>query len=317
MSINILSKLDTRAQPEGKKRIRRTLYYIDSYNDEQVKESLTTDADLVMYDLEDAVPIDCKEKSRARILGILDGERSTNPEIGVRINSVGSGYELEDLKVVLQSKKLEAMLIPMVEHASHIQFVSQMIDLLAPEELKNRIRLIAGIETSKGLMNLKEIAQSCPRLDALMFAVGDYTMNVEVKPSENDIELYYARSLISNVAHAYGLEAIDMVSLDPSDPKHIEKQCFDAYRMGFSGKQVYLPNQIEMAHRAMCPPQETIDKAIKTIKDFHQRTQKSLGSKMLDDKVHEIPYFKWAERVLRRARIGGVDVDSLLAQIEK
>ncbi|PWA00695.1 hypothetical protein BB558_000135 [Smittium angustum] len=304
---------NTEAQPKDKKRIRRSLLYVNVVDEEDIQKSLTSNTDLVMYDMEDSVPLDLKEVGRDNIIRILNLPRTTNSELGVRINSIGSGHEVEDLKVVLQSDKVQVMLIPKVESPSDIHFVCNMIDLYATEEGKKRIRLIAAIETGLAMMNIKEIAQCSDRLDTLMFAVYDYLISTETTRSPGNPELYYARSLVSNTAHAYGLEAIDMVYEEFEGDDIFREECKQGYRMGFSGKQAINTEQIDIIFDAYCPDSQAIEKAVKTIKDFQNRTQKSLGSQMLDNKVADIPYFKWAERILRRARISGVDVDSLLA----
>ncbi|PVZ96881.1 hypothetical protein BB558_007190 [Smittium angustum] len=304
---------NTEAQPKDKRRIRRSLLYVAVTDQEEIDRSLTSNTDLVMYDMEDGVPLDLKEVGRNNIINILNLPRTTNSELGVRVNSIGSGHEVEDLKVVLQSDKVEVLLIPKVESPSDIHFVCNMIDLYATEEGKKRIRLIAAIETGLAMMNIKEIAQCSDRLDTLMFAVYDYLISTETTVSPGFPELYYARSLVSNTAHAYGLESIDMVNVSIENGESFVEECKQGYRMGFTGKQAINTNQIDIIFNAYCPDSQAIEKAVKTIKDFQNRTQKSLGSQMLDNKVADIPYFKWAERVLRRARISGVDVDSLLA----
>ncbi|PVU98062.1 hypothetical protein BB559_001802 [Furculomyces boomerangus] len=304
---------NTEAQPADKRKIRRSLLFVDVSNEENVQRSLSSNTDLVIYDLEDCVPLDHKQVAKDNIIRILNLERTTNSEIGVRINSIGSGHEVEDLKLVLPSDKVEVLLIPKVESPSDIHFVCNLIDLYATEEGKKRIRLIAAVETSLAMMNIREIAQCSDRLDTLMFAVEDYCINSESTRSAGFPELYYARSLVSNAAHAYGLESLDMINIFNPTQADFEEECKQGYRMGFSGKQTSDPSHIDTIHKAYCPDEETIARAVAKIKDFQARTKESLGSTMLDNKVTDIPYFKWAERILRRARISGVDVDSLLA----
>ncbi|CAG8761090.1 14802_t:CDS:2, partial [Dentiscutata heterogama] len=99
-------------------------------------------------------------------------------EKAVRINAVGSGMELDDLNVMLRSKNLEGIVIPKVRSADDVKFVSRMIDLIAPDESRSKIRLLASIESALAIMNIKQIATSDPRLDALIFAAEDYCADV-------------------------------------------------------------------------------------------------------------------------------------------
>ncbi|PVV04113.1 hypothetical protein BB560_001399 [Smittium megazygosporum] len=299
--------------PPGKPRIRRTLLFVDIHDPEIVKSSLSSDTDLVMYNLEDGVPIDKKTEVRNNILNILELERSTDSEIGVRVNCIGSGHEVDDLQTVLKSPKVEVLLIPKVESPSDIRYIENMIDLYGHPETKDKIRIIAAIETALAMANIKEIAQSSPRIDTLMFAVEDYCISTETTRSPGFPELYYARSLVANTAHAYGLESLDMINLSPDCGKDFKEECLQGYRMGFSGKQILYPEQSKIVFESFCPPPEIVNKAVGIIKDFRLKVSKGLESKLIEQKVAEIPYFVWSMRILRRAKIGGVDVESLLA----
>ncbi|OMJ26993.1 Citrate lyase subunit beta-like protein, mitochondrial [Smittium culicis] len=250
----------------GYKKIRRSLLYVPICDEEAITKSLSTEADLVMYDMEDTVPLDLKIESREKILSILELPRSSRSEIGVRINSIGSGYELDDLYAVLKSDKVSVLLIPKVESPSDLHFVTNVINTVASEAVRSRVTLIAAIETSLAMMNIKEIASCCNRLDTLMFAVHDYCISAEITRSAKTPELYYARSLVSNAAHAYGLECIDMINTDQVTEEAFKDECLAGYRMGFSGKQAICENQIYTIHVSYCPDPETVKKAIQKFK---------------------------------------------------
>ncbi|OMJ25287.1 Citrate lyase subunit beta [Smittium culicis] len=252
----------------GYKKIRRSLLFVPICDEEAITKSLSTEADLVIYDMEDTVPLELKIKSREKILSIIDLPRSSRSEIGVRINSIGSGYELDDLYTVLKSDKVSVLLIPKVESPSDLHFVTNIIDTVASESVKSRITLIAAIETSLAMMNVKEIATCCNRLDTLMFAVHDYCISAEITRSAKNPELYFARSLVSNAAHAYGLECIDMINTDQVTEEEFKEECIAGYRMGFSGKQAICDEQIDTIHRSYCPDLETVKKAIQKFKSM-------------------------------------------------
>ncbi|PVZ98509.1 hypothetical protein BB558_005485 [Smittium angustum] len=295
------------------KRIRRSLLYVPCSEERKIQKSLKTKADCVIYDLEDGVSMNRKGQARNLVSNALALEREHKPDLGVRINSIGSGLELDDLQVILQSKNLKTILIPKVQSSNDINIVSNMIDTIAPKENQGEIRIIAAIESALGIMNIKEISTCNPRVDSLLFASEDYCSDVEITRTPSRTELYFARSSVATAAHAYGLDAIDMVCMDFNSPETLVEESLEAVRMGFSGKQAIHPNQVDIIHECFCPNEQTLDRAIRIIKGFEEYSSAGIGAFALDGKAIDIPVVKWAQKVVARAKLGGVDVDSLLA----
>ena len=153
----------------GGERVRRSLFNVPGSEERKLKKSSEINADSVVLDLEDGVAFNRKEVARTMVLDALNHlELKNNAERAVRINHVGSGLEVEDLRAVLRSPRLEALVIPKVEHSHQVKFVATMIDTLVPPERRGQIRLLAAIESALGLLNLREIATSEKRLDALI-----------------------------------------------------------------------------------------------------------------------------------------------------
>ncbi|PVU93446.1 hypothetical protein BB561_003278 [Smittium simulii] len=287
------------------KKLRRSLLYVPCSEERKIEKSLKSSADCIIYDLEDGVSLNRKGEARQLVSSALELQRACNPDLGVRINSVGSG--------MLQSKNLDTILIPKVQSPSDINFVSNMIDTLAPEETKSSIKIIAGIESALGLMNIREISTCNPRVDTLLFASEDYCSDVEITRTPSRTELYFARSLISNAAHAYGLQAIDMVCMDFKNQNILKDECSEAVRLGFSGKQAIHPDQIGVIHECFCPSPEVIDRAVRIIKGFEEHSLKGVGAFALDGKAIDIPVVKWAEKIVLKAKLSGIDVEKMFA----
>ncbi|PVV04710.1 hypothetical protein BB560_000778 [Smittium megazygosporum] len=295
------------------KKIRRSLMYVPCSEERKIQKSLKSQADCIMYDLEDGVSLNRKGQARQMVTSALELQRDKASELGVRINAIGSGLELDDLQVILQSKKLETILVPKVQTPTDIAFVSNMIDTLAPEETKHKIKIIAAIESALGIMNIREIATCNPRIDSLLFAAEDYCNDTEMTRTPSKIELYYARATVSNAAHAYGLEAIDMVCMDFKSKETLKDECLNGLRLGFSGKQAIHPDQIDMINASFCPSPDVIDRAVKIVKGFEEHSSKGIGAFDLDGKAIDMPVVKWAEKIIIRAKLSGVDVEKLLA----
>ncbi|OUM65528.1 hypothetical protein PIROE2DRAFT_7460 [Piromyces sp. E2] len=151
---------------------RRALF--NGSEDRKILASLRTNADSIVFDLEDGVAFNRKKDARIKVFNALEKYDLGNREKAVRINCVSSGLAEEDLKSVLPSSKLEALVVTKVNSDKDIHFVCDMIDHLAPENVRKNIRLIACVESAMSLMNLKSICTSDPRVDALVFASEDY-----------------------------------------------------------------------------------------------------------------------------------------------
>ncbi|CAJ0763081.1 13951_t:CDS:10, partial [Entrophospora sp. SA101] len=233
-------------------------------------------------------------------------------EKAVRINAVGSGLELEDLNVVLRSKRLEGIVIPKVRSAKDVQFVSRMIDSIAPDNTRSNIRLLASIESAMGIMNIKEIVTSDLRLDGLIFAAEDYCADLGMIRTPSCKELLLARQAIVVAASAYGLQAIDMVCLDFRNNEILMKECREGREMGFVGKQAIHPNQIDIIQKTFLPDEKGI--AARIIHEYGIYSKKGIGAFDLDGKVIDLPVVKWAERLITRAKSAGIKIPEIKSE---
>jgi len=220
---------------------------------------------------------------------------------------------LEDLQAVLPCDRLDAIVLPKVENASDVAFVSQMMDSLSPD---NRdVRIIAAIESALGLLNLREIASSATgRLDALVFASEDYCADLEAIRTDSATELLFARSQLVTTAKAYGLQAIDMVHIQFRDLQGLEEECQRGRELGFTGKQAIHPNQVEPIHRAFSPSKKDVNFANRVVNKYQRTTARGHGACVVDGIVVDFPVYKWALKVLKRAESSGMTPDDLLEE---
>ncbi|EPB89877.1 hypothetical protein HMPREF1544_03260 [Mucor circinelloides 1006PhL] len=251
------------------------------------------------------------------VIDALEASEHGKAEKAVRINAVGSGHELDDLNVILHSKRLQAIVIPKVQSAKDIQFVSRMIDSVAVESQRERIRLIASIESALGMMNIKEIVTADPRLDALIFAAEDYCADLGLIRTKTREEMLFARQLIVNAAAAYGLQAIDLVCVDYQDQETLSQECKEGREFGFAGKQAIHPDQIDIIQKAFLPDPKDLERAVRIVDGFHTNSQKGIGAFSLDGKMIDMPVVKWAEKVIARATAGGMEIPKVEDKVKK
>ncbi|KAI7866723.1 Pyruvate/Phosphoenolpyruvate kinase-like domain-containing protein [Spinellus fusiger] len=284
-------------QPEKETRIRRTLFYVPGSDERKIHKSISMKVDCVVYDLEDSVSDNKKGIARHQVIDALEASEHGKTEKAVRINAVGSGLELDDLN--LHSKRLQTIVIPKVQSAKDIQFVSRMIDVVAVESQRERIRLIASMESALGIMNIKEIATADPRLDALIVSL--------IRTSSRK-EMMFPRQTIVNAATAYGLQAIDLVCVDYQNEQVLLEECKEGREFGFSGKQAIHPSQIDTIQRTFLPDPADVEKAARILEKTEMFAAKGVGAFALDGKMIDMPVMKWAQKIIDKAKAGGMKI---------
>ncbi|KAI9179788.1 hypothetical protein H9P43_005118 [Blastocladiella emersonii ATCC 22665] len=290
----------TLSRPE---RVRRSLFNVPGSDERKMAKARTLPADSIVFDLEDGVPMDRKGSARQLVFDALESFDLGKRERAVRINAIGTGLELDDLTVILRSSRLECIVIPKVQSAQDVAFVDRMIDSLAVESNRGNIRLIACIESALGLLNLREIASSSPRLDALVFASEDLCADMSMVRTPHRRELLYARSAVVTAAVAHGLQAIDLVCIDYKDAGVLAEECAEGRCMGFTGKQAIHPGQIEGIHEHFSPKPKEVMRAEKIVAGYREFVARGVGAFTLEGKMIDMPVVKWAERLLAKAAV--------------
>ena len=167
------------------------------------------------------------------------------------------------------------------------------------------IRLLIGLETAKGILNLKEIAEADKRLEAMIFGAEDYAASVGATRTKEGIEVLYARSAVVTACAANDLQAIDMVYIDFKDSDGLRAEAEQGAGLGFSGKQVIHPNQVPVAQEAFTPSDEAIAYAKRVVESFEASQKEGKGAYALDGKMIDMPLLKNAQKVLDRAKAAG------------
>ncbi|MBN2388653.1 MAG: CoA ester lyase [Anaerolineales bacterium] len=286
-------------------RARRALLYMPGDDRHKIEKALTLGADCICMDLEDGVAPSRKAAARRTIaaaLGELDFGRS---ERLARINPVGSGLEADDLEAVLPARP-DGIVIPKVETAEQLVWVGERIEAaeLAHGWPVKSIRILADVETAKGILNLKEIA-TAPRLEALIFGAEDLAADLGAVRTREAWEVFYARSAVVIAAAACGLGAIDMVSVDFKNLEALQNEAAFGARMGYLGKQVIHPAQIGPVQEAFTPNEPAILRARQIIEAFAEHQRSGSGIFTIDGRMIDLPLVKAAENVLARAQAAG------------
>jgi len=272
----------------------------------KIEKATTLSVDCICMDMEDGTAINRKAEARAVISQAVKELNFGKSERCIRINSIGSGFEKDDLASAMAARP-DTIVVPKIETAEQVTWVSDQIESY---ELSNRlnigsIRLLIGLETAKGILNLKEIAEADKRLEAIIFGAEDYAASVGATRTKEATEVLYARSAVVAACAANDLQAIDMVYIDFKDSEGLRVEAEQGARLGFSGKQVIHPNQVPVTQEAFTPSDEAIAYAKRVVESFESSQKEGRGAYALDGKMIDMPLLKNAQKVLDRAKAAG------------
>ncbi|CZT47452.1 probable citrate lyase subunit beta (Citrate (pro-3S)-lyase subunit beta) [Rhynchosporium secalis] len=303
--------------------LRRALLYVPASSPKFLQKSLSLPPlDTVSYDLEDSVTPSQKPEARKSLLNFLSqpSRPSNINELSVRINAVATGLALDDLTTILRAKHLDAIVLPKVNKASDLHFVTDVLRHQLPERQNGKagtipVKIIALIESAEAIMNLGEICKASPYLSGLVFAAEDFALDLSLTRTPSLTEFLYARSAIVTAARAFSLPStIDLVCTSfrgPSGSKTLEEECVQGRGLGFNGKQCIHPSQVEAVQRAFAPGKREVEWAVRVVVADEKADRSGRGAWTLDGKMIDVPVVGKARSVVRRAERCGFDVGEL------
>jgi citrate lyase beta subunit len=282
------------------------MLYIPGDDLHKIEKGAGLDVDCVVLDLEDAVAMNSKQSARETTAMALQQLNFGSSERLVRINALYTEMAEKDLEAILPAHP-DGILLSKTNNASDIIKLSE---ILHSYELSNgwqegSINVFAIIETAVGIINLREIVQADPRLRGIICGGEDLAADFNAIRTRAGWELFYARSAVVLHAAAVQIQAIDMVNVDFTNSDQLFDEARQGLEMGFSGKQIIHPNQVECVQRAFTPDQEEIEYALQIIQQFEESQQNGQGAFALDGAMVDRPVVTRARHLLERARGAG------------
>ncbi len=290
-------------------RARRALLYMPGNDLHKIEKATTLGVDSICMDLEDSVADNHKVDAReitARALQTLDFGAA---EKLVRINRVDSNLARDELETILPAHP-DGIVVPKAISGTALQFVNRLITE-AEEEYhwpEGSIALLALIETPHAVINLPEISNATGRLQAFIFGADDMAVGLGARRTPEAWEVFYARSAVVLHAAAHGLQAIDMVKIDFHDTEGLRAEALQGMQMGFTGKQVIHPNQVQPVQEIFTPSDEAVAAARKLLDDYGASSQKGKGAFAMNGKMIDMPTVKAAQNLLAQARAAGKSI---------
>ena len=289
-------------------KLLRSMLFTPGNNMRMIRKASTLNADAIILDLEDGVPMAEKERARTLVRDSIGLVGAGGAQVLVRTNAFITGLAEEDLNWTVQPG-LDGVVLPKVESREEVLEADKLITALEKERgmETGSLTLVPSLESARGVLNAYEIATASKRTVALAFGALDFTRDMGTSVSREGTELFYARSRIAVVARAAGLQAIDTPWIDIADQEGLIREAKAVRQLGFRGKLVIHPSQIEPVNRVFSPSEDEVEYARKVVEAFKEAEAKGVGAISLEGKMIDIANFRqaeeliaWAEAIARR-----------------
>jgi len=280
-------------------RLLRTVLFTPGNNVKMIRKAGTLAADALILDLEDAVPMSDKETARTLVRDSIAELSAKGLDLIVRVNALSTGLAGQDLEWVAQ-EGLVGIVLPKVESRDDVLAFARLIDQQEKKKGKEpgSLLLIPILETAKGVLNAYEVSMASQRIIAICFGALDYARDMGVTLSREGTELLYARSRLPISARAAGVQAIDTPWIDIADEEGLVREAEMARRLGFRGKLLIHPGQIEPVNRVFSPSQPEVEYATEVVAAFQASNARGVGAISLEGKMIDIANFRQAEDLL-------------------
>ena len=290
-----------------KKRLRRSMMFLNCQKPGLIKDPYIYGADSIMLDLEDAVAENQNDAARYSLFHALREIDYRGVERVVRINGLDTPHWREDIRVCVAGGA-DTIRIAKTERAQDVRVVEEAVTA-AEEEFGvpvGRTLLMAAIESTRGVLNALEICESSERLFGIALSGGDYTKDLQTVISGTGVELAGARQHMIIAARAAGVQCFDTVFTNLDDMEGFEREVRMIKMMGFDGKSLVNPRQIETVHKIFTPTRKEIIFAEKVVREIDEKKAQGIGVFTVDGKMIDIAFYDGAMRTLRLAKASGV-----------
>jgi citrate lyase subunit beta/citryl-CoA lyase len=279
----------------------RTLLFIPGNNKRFIEKVKSLNADIICYDLEDSVPLNEKQMARDLVLQALNRKEDYgNRNVYVRINSYESGLAIADLDAIV-CDEIDGVVVPKVNNKEEVTHLARRLNNLEREnEMKKKMGLMASIESAQGLVNSYSIATADSRVKMLVFGVFDFLNDMGLDYVPDGIEYSFARAKVPIDAKAAGVGAIDAIWQKIDDLEGLVHDAETARRLGYQGKCVIHPKQLQPVANVFLPSNNEIEwsrKVVQALKETMERG-KGIGAVTVDGKMVDAAHYRQAKSVL-------------------
>jgi citrate lyase subunit beta / citryl-CoA lyase len=278
-------------------RPRRSVLYMPGANTRALEKARTLPADALIFDLEDAVAPEAKEAARTNVVLAAESRAYGKREIAIRCNGLATPWGQVDIAAIAQSGA-DAILVPKVESATQVTHVVSLLDTAgAPTTMA----VWAMMETPKGILRAEEIAGAHPRLGLFVMGTNDLVKDMRARHTPMRLPMITALGIGMLAARAHGLAILDGVYNDIQDTAGFRAVCQQGLEMGFDGKTLIHPSQVEPCNEVFAPSAAELEMAGKIVAAFKAAQAEGKGVVTVDGRMIENLHVEQAERALALA----------------
>ena len=259
----------------NKKRLRRTMMFLNAQKPGLIKDPYIYKPDSIMLDLEDAVAENQKDAARFSLYHALQTIDYRGCERVVRINGLDTPYWREDIRCAVAGG-CDAIRIPKTESAQDVKVVEEEVEKAEKDfgRENGSVLIMAAIESARGVMRALDICEASERLFGIALSGGDYTKDLQTHITGTGVELMGARQNMVIAARAAGVQCFDTVYTDLDNMEGFRQDVETIHLMGFDGKSIINPRQIDIVHEIFTPSQKDIIFAEKVVREIDDKKAK-------------------------------------------
>ena len=279
--------------------LMRSLMFVPAHNSKLLDSALRRDADVLLLDIEDSVPVKNKQEARDNIKEFVEKAVAERKLIFPRINDRESGQLLKDA-YQLTIEGVAGFMYPKVKTGEDVYFFGKLLETIEYEKGYpiGKFKIIPLIETTSAVVNIKEICTACHRVVAVAFGCEDYVTDLQGKHDDNGNSIFTARSMIAMTARACGIYPIDTVHIKVHDLDDLERNLKISKDLGFEGMLVLNPKELPLVHKYFSPSDEEILWAKEMLSLSEEAQNMGKGVAVKDNKFIGPPMVKMAKNIL-------------------
>lgn len=278
-------------------RPRRSVLYMPGANQRALDKARTLPADALILDLEDSVAPEAKAEARERVAAAVAAGGYGHREVAVRINAPGTPWHADDVRAAAAAGP-DAVVVPKVDSAATVREVEAALEAAGAPE---RTAIWAMIETPAAVLDARQIAAASRRLTVLVLGTNDLVAELAAEHVPGRAPLLTALSLTLLAGRATGRAVLDGVYNDVRNLEGFEDETLQARQLGFDGKTLIHPSQVEPCNRIFAPAPEEVDRSRRIVEAFEQATSQGRGVVTVDGRMIENLHVEQARRVLALA----------------
>ena len=285
-------------------RLRRTVLFVPANNPKMIGKASALGADMVILDCEDSVPEQEKANARKTFGPEMKKYAWGRREVGVRVNGLDTPHFPDDLKAAVEAGA-NFVVLPKIEDPSEVVRVQEKMEKLGGSGRLPEI--MVTIENPRGLNNVEEILASSRLISSMEFGSEDFALSLGIYGLERSaLSTLYARSRIVASGRAAGVDVLDQAFVGLTDPEGLRASALEAKSLGFTGKAVIHPSQIDIVNQIFAPSADEVTWARRVLVAWNAARAEGRGAFRLDDKMVDVVHVKMAESIIAKSETLGL-----------